>query len=52
MADISVTSGSALKFSCHAEFEAHRRLYEEKTKTKFVILKSDKVFGKTGKFDR
>ncbi|XP_062287897.1 uncharacterized protein si:dkey-31c13.1 isoform X1 [Scomber scombrus] len=47
MADISVTSGAALKFSCQAEFEAHRRSYEEKTKTKFVILKSDRVFGKT-----
>ncbi|XP_042288518.1 uncharacterized protein si:dkey-31c13.1 isoform X2 [Thunnus maccoyii] len=44
MADIP---GAASKYSCLAEFEAHLHSYEEKTKTKFVVLKSDKLFGKT-----
>lgn len=47
MADIP---GAASKYSCLAEFEAHLHSYEEKTKTKFVVLKSDKLFGKTGNF--
>ncbi|XP_056157131.1 uncharacterized protein LOC130131474 isoform X2 [Lampris incognitus] len=44
MADIT---GAASKYSCLAEFEAHLHSYEDKTKTKFVVLKSDKLFGKT-----
>ncbi|XP_029934407.1 uncharacterized protein LOC115378326 isoform X2 [Myripristis murdjan] len=40
-------SGDTSVYSCLAEFDAQLRSYEDKTKTKFVVLKSDKLFGKT-----
>lgn len=33
--------GAASKYSCLAEFEVYLQSYEENTKTKFVVLKSD-----------
>ena len=51
MADTpGVCCGAASQFPHLAEFEAHLLKYERENKTKFVVLNSDKVFGKTGKF--
>lgn len=49
MADISE---DALKYSCPAEFESHLQSYDLKTKTKFVVLKSYILFGKTDKYNK
>lgn len=42
--------GSVETFECLEDFNTCLQQYEEVTNTKFIVLKSDRAFGKSGMF--
>jgi len=42
--------GSVETFECLEDFNTCLQQYEEDTNTKFIVLKSDRAFGKSGMF--